>query len=270
MVYVLSAIGFFIGLLIKTLLYAIMTLRASSRLHNRVFAKIMRAPMQFFDTTPTGRVLNRFSKDLDEIDSQLPWTADIFLQNISQILLALGFISVIFPYFLIAVVPLSIVFFLLNRFFRRSVRELKRLDGTTRSPIFSQLTATVQGLATLHAYGKMDEFNVKFRNSLDANQQPYFMYFCANRWLSVRLDMITVAITTVTAILVVFTAGVFPAAYMALALSYAMRVRIELKGTWPYAMRVRIELRGACPKRFLQISQFSKIISLHGFLLDKG
>ena len=224
MIYVLSAIGFFIGLLIKTLIYATVTLKASSKLHNRVFAKVMRAPMHFFDTTPTGRILNRFSKDLDEVDSQLPWTMDLFMQNISQILIALAFISVIFPYFLIAVVPLAIVFFLLNRYFRRSVRELKRLDGTTRSPIFSHLTATVQGLATLHAYGKMDEFNTKFRKLLDVNQQPYFMFFCANRWLSIRLDLITVLITTVTAILVVFTAGYFPPAFMALALSYAMRV----------------------------------------------
>lgn len=229
MVFCLASVAFLLALLLKTFVFVKLTLRASSKLHDRVFACVMRGTMAFFDVTPTGRILNRFSKDLDEIDAQLPWTLESFTQNVLRIIISLGLVSIMFPWFLVAVVPLMIIFFILNKYFRRSVRELKRLDGVTRSPIFTHLTATVQGLSTLHAFDKMADFNEKFKVLVDNNTLPFFMYFVSNRWLSVRLDMITVTITSVTALLVVLTKGTLPAAFAGLALSYAIRVCI-IKG----------------------------------------
>lgn len=214
--------------MLKTYIFVKLSLKASSSLHDRVFANVLRGTMAFFDVTPTGRILNRFSKDLDEIDAQLPWTFDSFLQNILRIIISIGLVAVMFPWFLLAVVPLMIIFFVLNKYFRRSVRELKRLDGVTRSPIFTHLTATIQGLSTLHAYDKMADFNERFKKLVDNNTLPFFMYFVSNRWLSVRLDIITVTITTVTALLVVLTKGTLPAAFAGLALSYAIRVSHDL------------------------------------------
>lgn len=228
MVYCVASAAFLLSLFLKAYLFVKLTLRGSSKLHDRVFAKVMRASMSFFDVTPTGRILNRFSKDLDEVDAQLPWTMESFLQNISRIIISLGIVAVMFPWFLIAVVPLFIVFFILNRYFRRSVRELKRLDGVTRSPIFTHLQATIQGLSTLHAFDKMGQFNERFRTLVDSNTLPFFMYFVSNRWLSVRLDMITILITIVSALLVVLTKGTLPPSFAGLALSYALRVRVLL------------------------------------------
>ena len=224
MVYALSGVLFFGSLLIKTFFYVRLTLKASSQMHDKVFYKVMRAPMSFFDTTPNGRIVNRFSKDLDEVDSQLPFSSELLLQNVLRILIALGLVTLVFPWFLIAVIPLAVIFFIVNHFFRRSVRELKRLDGVSRSPLFSHVTATVQGLTTLHAFDKMGEFNDNFKNLLDTNTRPFFMYSCSNRWLAVRLDMLTISITGVTALMVVLIKGTLPPAFAGLALAYAMRV----------------------------------------------
>lgn len=224
MVYCIASAAFLFALFLKAYIFVKLTLKASSTLHDRVFAKVMQGTMSFFDVTPTGRILNRFAKDLDEIDAQLPWTLESFLQNILRIILSLGVVAVMFPWFLIAVLPLFVVFFFLNKYFRRAVRELKRLDGVTRSPIFSHLQATVQGLSTLHAFDKMAQFNERFKTLVDSNTLPFFMYFVSNRWLAVRLDIITITITITTALLVVLTKGTLPPAFAGLALSYALRV----------------------------------------------
>lgn len=231
MVFCVSSLAFLLALFLKAYLFVKLTLKASSKLHDRVFAQVIRATMAFFDVTPTGRILNRFSKDLDEIDAQLPWTLEAFIQNILRILISIGLVAIMFPWFLLAVVPLMIIFFVLNKYFRKSVRELKRLDGVTRSPIFTHLTATIQGLSTLHAFDKMAEFNETFKGLVDNNTLPFFMYFASNRWLSVRLDLITIIITVVTALLVVLTKGTLPAAFAGLALSYAIRVSTQNNNT---------------------------------------
>ncbi|MGH0138248.1 UNVERIFIED_CONTAM: hypothetical protein FKN15_038511 [Acipenser sinensis] len=90
------------------------TLRASTRLHDELFRKILRSPMKFFDTTPAGRILNRFSKDMDEVDTRLPFQAEMFIQNVILVVFCLGVIGYVFPWFLVAVGPLFILFIILH------------------------------------------------------------------------------------------------------------------------------------------------------------
>ena len=225
MVYTLSAVGFFLGILIKSYLMVHFTLKSSSHLHDKVFHKVCRAPMAFFDTTPTGRILNRFSKDLDEIDIHLPFNVDASSLNIVRIFISIGMIATVFPWFLLGLAPLVVVFILINVVFNRSSRQLKRMDGITRSPIYSHITATVQGLSTLHAYNKMTEFNAVFKRYLDQNTRPFFMFFCAQRWLAVRLDMLTICIVGIAGLMVVLIKGTLPPAFLGLVLTYSLRVR---------------------------------------------
>jgi len=230
LVYVLSSLAFFIGILVKTYLVVHFTLKASSQLHDKVFHKVSRATMAFFDTTPTGRILNRFSKDLDEIDVHLPFNIDSASLNIVRILISIGMVAAVFPWFLIGLAPLIVIFALINRVFNRSSRQLKRMDGVTRSPIYSHLTATVQGLSTLHAYNKMAEFNAVLKELLDKNTRPFFMFFSAQRWLAVRLDLLTICIVTIAGLMVVLIKGTLPPAFLGLVLTYSIRVR-KLKVT---------------------------------------
>jgi ABC-type multidrug transport system fused ATPase/permease subunit len=185
--------------------------------------------MQFFDTTPIGQILNRFSKDVDEIDTRIPFYLEALVMYLSLILITLILITVVFYWFIIPLFIFLALYILLTSFFRRSARELKRLDNISRSPVFSHLSASVQGLSTLHAYGKTGKFVEIFETLLDKNTLAFFMYYMSFRWLAVRLDVISLGISTVTALFIVLLRDDVPAAMGGVAITYALQVTTILK-----------------------------------------
>uniref|UniRef100_A0AC11AXC6 ATP binding cassette subfamily C member 5 n=1 Tax=Ovis aries TaxID=9940 RepID=A0AC11AXC6_SHEEP len=130
-IYALSMAVMLILKAVRGVVFVKGTLRASSRLHDELFRRILRSPMKFFDTTPTGRILNRFSKDMDEVDVRLPFQAEMFIQNVILVFFCVGMIAGVFPWFLVAVGPLVILFSILH-----IVSRYQELLDNNQSPFF--------------------------------------------------------------------------------------------------------------------------------------
>jgi len=174
--------------------------RSSFQLHGSVLRSVLRAPMYFFDTTPTGRILSRFSKDMYTVDNEIADYVDIFVFIVLQLAVVMVTIVVITPYFAAALPFLGFFYIYAMNYFRQVSRETKRLESVARSPVYSQFSETLGGLQTIRAFGKSGEFQKGFDYLLDTNTQAMMCNKVADRWLACRLECIAAAIVGLAAL----------------------------------------------------------------------
>ncbi|CAD5211774.1 unnamed protein product [Bursaphelenchus okinawaensis] len=210
---------------IVCLLYG--ALKASKNLHSPVLTRILHAPMAFFDTTPTGRILNRFGKDVDVCDVNLPMNFRYFLQTISQVATTFVAISISTPVFIILVVPLTAIYLYALKFYVPTSRQLKRLESINRSPIYSHFSESIQGVTTIRAFDKNSEFITVNNNLVDAHLKVKSLSFVANRWLGIRLELIGNIITFSAALFAALSVEwgfVQSAGLVGVSVSYALNI----------------------------------------------
>ncbi|XP_061266623.1 ATP-binding cassette sub-family C member 4-like isoform X3 [Bos javanicus] len=200
-------LGAYSGLTFSTILFGItrsllifyVLVNASQTLHNKILWSILRAPVLFFYRNPIGRILNRFSKDIGHMDDSLPL---IFQDFIQTFLLVVGMVVVMvatIPWIAIPVIPLGIIFFVLRWYFLRTSCDVKRLECTTRSPVFSHLASSLRGLRTIRAYKAEKSFQELFDAYQDLHSEAWFLLLKTSRWLAVYLDVICAIFVTVVA-----------------------------------------------------------------------
>ncbi|XP_003391839.2 PREDICTED: canalicular multispecific organic anion transporter 2-like [Amphimedon queenslandica] len=166
-------------------------IRASRKFHNGMLYSVLRSPMSFFDTTPLGRLVNRFSKDIQVTDEKINIDLQKILLSLFSTIGAIISISLVSPWFLIVVVPITIVYLIVQRFYIATSRQLKRLEATSRSPIYSHFKESVDGVSSIRAYNVAERFRLQFEFYVDTNQAV--LYFSENaiiRWLSIQVDFI--------------------------------------------------------------------------------
>ncbi|KAI1889792.1 hypothetical protein AGOR_G00166580 [Albula goreensis] len=238
LIYGLTIVAMIVFSVLKGYSFTKITLHASSKLHDKMFKTILRSPMSFFDTTPIGRIVNRFSKDLDEVDSALPFNMENFLQFCLLVTYTIGTISAVFPELLIAVVVLGGIFAAILYVFQRSIREMKRMENISRSPWISLTSSAIQGLGTIHAYNKREQYIEMFKGMSDSNSNHFVLFNCGSRWLSFRLDFLSALVTLFVALFVILAPNSVSQAMKGLALSYTM----QLTGMLQYVVRLSTEL----------------------------
>ncbi|XP_026524765.1 multidrug resistance-associated protein 4 [Notechis scutatus] len=239
-------LGIYAGLTVATILFSILRsllmfhilVNAARSLHNKMFQSVLRTPVLFFDRNPIGRILNRFSKDIGHLDDLLPITFLDFVQTFLQVCGVVGVAIAVIPWILIPLAPLLIVFIFLRRYFLDTSRDIKRLESTTRSPVFSHLSSSLQGLWTIRAFQAQQRFQELFDAHQDLHSEAWFLFLTTSRWLAVRLDAICAIFVIVMAFGSLLLAQALDAGKVGLALSYA----ITLTGMFQWGVRQSAEV----------------------------
>ncbi|KAI8357575.1 hypothetical protein B0O80DRAFT_291714 [Mortierella sp. GBAus27b] len=205
-------------------------IRASTRLHERLLTKMLRLPMSFFDTTPLGRIVNRFSSDMHAVDELTPWNfINVFLCG-SSVLGTLVVIASTTPVFLALVPPLVVAYIAIQSYYMRTSRMLKRIDSVSRSPIYQHFSETLSGTTTIRAFGANERFIADSAAKTDRAANAFFTWIVSNRWLQVRLEALGALIVLAAALFAVLSRNSLGSANVGLALSYALGVTQDI--TW--------------------------------------
>ncbi|XP_051158018.1 ATP-binding cassette subfamily C member 4-like [Leptopilina boulardi] len=186
---------FLIGITRSFAFYAL-CMRASQSLHDMVFSALIRTGMRFFDTNPSGRILNRFSKDMGAIDELLPKALLDAGQIIMMMMGTLIVTCTVNYYYIIPIVLLGAVFYWIRKVYLKTSKNVKRLEGMTRSPVFTHLNATLNGLTTIRAFGAQEILKHEFDKFQDLHTSSWFMFIVTSSAFGFSLDIFTFIFTT--------------------------------------------------------------------------
>ncbi|PBL03741.1 ABC protein [Armillaria gallica] len=190
----------------------IMSSFISRNLHKDALRHIFHATMTFFDTTPMGRILGIFGKDIDSIDNQLPMSMRLFVMTMSNVMGAVIIITVLEHYFIIAVVIIAFGYQYFASFYRASAREMKRLDAMLRSVLYAHFSESLTGLPTIRAYREIPRFVKDNQFYIDLENRALILTVTNQRWLAIRLDALGATLVLIVAIFaVVGVSGISPA-----------------------------------------------------------
>ncbi|QOU20165.1 hypothetical protein BRETT_004817 [Brettanomyces bruxellensis] len=227
----------------------------SKILHQSMLESVLLAPMQFFETTPIGRILNRFSNDIYRIDAVMFRVLDSFFSTSIRVLFTIIVIVFSTWQFIFFVIPLGFVYRYFQKYYLASSRELRRLDSVSRSPIFSHFEETLRGVATIRAYNQIKRFIFLNQYNTDKNMSAYHPAVSANRWLAVRLEFLgSLIILAASGLLIVTLRGghVTPG-LVGLSVSYALQITQFLN--WIVRMTVDIESNIVSVERVMEYAK---------------
>ncbi|XP_065919562.1 ATP-binding cassette sub-family C member 4-like isoform X2 [Dysidea avara] len=224
--------------LTRTVLTFLICIAASRNLHNKMFRAILRAPVLFFDTNPVGRILNRFSKDVGFMDDLLPFH---FLELMSLVMrfTAIMIVACLANYWLFIPATVIITIQLIFRwFFLHTSRHVKRLEALARSPLYSHISSTIQGLSTIRAYKEEEKFSNNLHYYLNEHTKGWYMYIVTNRWFGLRIDLISSFFIAIVVLTAVPLADSLDPGLVGLSLVYV----ITLTGMFQYCVRISAEV----------------------------
>ncbi|KAF9194834.1 hypothetical protein BGZ51_007054 [Haplosporangium sp. Z 767] len=224
-IYVGWAVAQLILVFIATLLLTSAVVRTARVMHDEAFEQVLYSPLAFFDTTPLGRILNR---DVDTLDNVLWTTIYECLITTVTIMGSMILTIAVFPWLMLAVVPVFVIYYALALYYRTTSREVKRLDSNLRSHLYAFFSECLTGLGTLKAYNVVHRAIRKNEYRIDLNNRPYYLFQVGGRWLSIRINALGVALTFATVVLIVATRNTINPASAGLVLSYLARISGDL------------------------------------------
>nr|CAD7588456.1 unnamed protein product [Timema genevievae] len=227
-VYGALGIGQVLSVLVSMLSVSIGAINAASVLHNTLLANVFRLPQSLFDTTPIGRILTRFSSDVNVLDQTFPMILRMAVPNVYKMMATLFVIVYSTPIFVGVILPLGIIYYFIQQIYVSTSRQLKRLQSISNAPILSNFGESLTGVPTIRAYGIQERFTKMSEDLVDKNQMSYYLTITTNRWLSVRLETIGNIIIFFSSIFAVLGRDTMDPGLVGLSISYAMQITQSL------------------------------------------
>uniref|UniRef100_A0ABI7XKV1 Multidrug resistance-associated protein 1 n=1 Tax=Felis catus TaxID=9685 RepID=A0ABI7XKV1_FELCA len=255
---VYGALGILQGISVfgYSMLLSIGGIFASRRLHLNLLQNVLRSPMSFFERTPSGNLVNRFSKELDTVDSMIPQVIKMFMGSLFNVIGACTIILLATPIAAIIIPPLGLIYFFVQRFYVASSRQLKRLESVSRSPVYSHFNETLLGVSVIRAFEEQERFIRQSDLKVDENQKAYYPSIVANRWLAVRLECVGNCIVLFAALFAVISRHSLSAGLVGLSVSYSLQVTTYLN--WLVRMSSELETNIVAVERLKEYSETEK------------
>lgn len=243
-----------VGVLVNRLFWLERGMAAGRDLHDGMLSAMLKAPLRFFDATPVGRILQRFSRDVESVDIQLQWSFEATVKSLVNITTSLVLILGVMPLMLAVIVPVLGFYYLLQRDYRIPAREAKRLDAISRSPRFAHFKETLQGLVVIRSFGKTAMFMDAFYDRLHHAQRMFFGHYMLNRWFSSRIPLLGAVVSSSTAVGVVLYAwsGRISPGVAGLVMVYALSLWESLN--WAIRILSEVEARMTSVERIKHYS----------------
>ncbi|KAL0089956.1 hypothetical protein J3Q64DRAFT_1878979 [Phycomyces blakesleeanus] len=190
-------------------------------LFEKMLRKITHAPLRFFDTTPIGRVLNRFGKDVMTVDMDLARTSSKVLDCMTGLVASVVVVGAITPQFIAVAIVIGAAYVAIGALYLSVSRQFKRLNSVSRSPIYSHFTETLAGVTTIRAYCQEDTFELEFYRKIDTYISPYYYLWMTNRWLYARVEFAGLFISLFAGIFILWNLDTIDAGMAGISLFYA-------------------------------------------------
>ena len=233
--------------------YLAMT-KPSKKMHDNLLKKTMHAPLSFFEANPSGRIINRFTSDMETVDTKIPFEMADFIYCSVNFFSVCITISVIVPYILIALVPILAAFVLLQMLLARTRCQIKRYESVAKAPIISHFTETILGVTTIRAFREEQRFQEEFEEKLSKHLRTNYINDMMNRWLSVRVDFLGNGLIFLVSILTFTLRDNLSPGLAGMAITYSMMVMDSL--AWMIRMQCDLETNSVAIER---IREYDKI-----------
>ncbi|KAK3687510.1 P-loop containing nucleoside triphosphate hydrolase protein [Podospora appendiculata] len=228
---------------------------AARALHKNLAHAVMNVSLTWWNNVPVGRVVNRFSRDMNSLDSSLTNMLNWSLEEMVALFFSIGAISSILPIFMIPAIAIISIGILCGEMYTRTAVTVKRLVSSSQSPVFSQFGDSMTGLAIIRARGEMP---VLFRNQLAQRIRPFSRsqeaQFNCNRWVAVRVDFVAAMVSVSAGMIGVWKAGVLPAGLVGFSLAYANQLSGTILGLVRSMNEMEVELQS-----FHRIEEYAKL-----------
>ncbi|EFA83154.1 ABC transporter C family protein [Heterostelium album PN500] len=244
-IYIGLSMGAVVATFFRSYSMVFASIKGSKMFHEKMFNAVIRSPMSFFDTTPLGRIINRFAKDQMVIDESISRTLAVS------------------PFVILAMIPIAALFYYIQRYYLNSSRELTRLESISRSPIYSHFGETLSGVSTIRAFGETTRFVEENERLLDENQKCYYINTSANRWLALRLEFLGACIVTCTVLYAVLASigHHIEAGTAGLVITYALAITSNMN--WMVRMSCDMENSVVSVERIQEYTMLPSEAALH-------